>query len=103
MKIRDWLINKLAGDRLVVINATMLYKYFPIFADIEKKPIIENCKLVQHDQDTPFLVYANHIFDIKGTELKINTQYEDAYNEVIKDIEAEQTKQSSEIEEGTEQ
>ena len=40
-KLRKWLIMKLAGDRLVVLNATVLYKYFPIYADAKKNPIIE--------------------------------------------------------------
>ena len=77
---------KLAGDSLVILNATILYKYYPIFADDKKNPIIESNDIIPSEQDTPFSVFAKHIFKIEDNTLIVKEEYLDAYNKVILEI-----------------
>lgn len=98
MNIRKWLIRKLAGDRLVVLNAAILYKYYPIFADITKDPIIEDNALIKLDTDTPFNVYARHIFESKKDGgMDIDEKYKDAYKKVIEEITEKQKEKQLEL------
>jgi len=84
--LKKWLIMKLAGDTLVILNSTIIYKYYPIFADTTKNPIIEKNNVIKHDIDTPFNIYSNDIFETLDAELKIKDEYAEAYNSIVEDI-----------------
>jgi len=96
MKLRQWLITKLAGDTLVVLNAVVFYKYYPAFADPENKPIIDNCTFMQTESETPFHIYSSNMFDLTGKELNLKEKYMEAYDEVITDIKDQLAKLSEE-------
>jgi len=93
-KIKKWLIIKLAGDTLVVLNATILYNHFPIFADITTNPIIENNEMIKTKEITPFQVYASHIFERVDDTLNLKEKYLESYNNVVNTIIEEGTKES---------
>jgi len=105
MNIRKWLIKKLAGNRLVILNATMIYKYYPIFADTSKDPIIDENLFVQNTMESPFHLYARTVFEDSKKELKMKPEYLEAYNKHVAEIQKQldETKEKSETEEGTPQ
>lgn len=77
---------KLAGDMLVILNSTIIYKYYPIFADTTKNYIIEKNSIIKHTIDTPFQLYASYVFETVDDELKIKDDYKEAYNSIVKEI-----------------
>lgn len=83
---KKWLITKLAGDTLVILNATMIYKYHPIFADISNNPILENNTVVLSDTHTPFQIYDSNLFEIINNELVLKPEYKTVYESVINAI-----------------
>lgn len=88
--LRSWLVKKIAGDRLVILNATIIYKYFPVFADTDLKPIIDKCNFNKHDKVTPFAVYASHMFDKVDDSIELKPKYKEVYENVINEIVKEQ-------------
>jgi len=95
MNIRRWIIKKLAGDTLVILNATLLYKYFPIFADSTKNPIVDNNQIIKVETNTPFLIYDTKIFEMVDNELKIKDEYLESYNKAVKDIQSKMENQDN--------
>lgn len=101
MNIKKWLITKLAGDTTVILNTTILYNHYPIFADEKKKPIIAKNQVIKQDKVTPFSVYASHIFETVDGSLKLKEEYENTFEQVVKDInnKAQEDKEKKEFEE----
>ena len=85
-KLRKWLITLLAGDRLVILNATIIYKYYPVYADITKNPIIEKNDMINAELNTPFNVYAKHIFKVEDNNLIVKEEYREGYDKVVLEI-----------------
>jgi len=88
-KLKRWLIIRLAGDTLVILNATILFKHYPILANEENHPIIEKTNMQKFEKETPFRVYASDIFSIKDDEMCIKEEYQEIYNGIIKELNAE--------------
>ena len=86
MKIRNWIIKKLVGDRLVILNAAIIYKHYPIFADIEENPLIDCNIIIEHEVASPFQIYGASIFEIGNEELKFKDKYKESYNTAVQDI-----------------
>jgi len=84
--LRNWAIKVLAGDRLVLLNATVIYRYYPVFADVDLKPLIDKCNFNNHDKVTPFAVYASHMFDVVNDSIELKSKYKETYEQVINEI-----------------
>jgi len=82
-KFKKWLIMKLAGDTVVILNTAILYKYYPIFANTDFKPIVENNLIIPSNASTPFTIYDKRTFEIIGDELNIHEDSKKAYDEVV--------------------
>lgn len=86
INLKNWFIKKLAGDRLVILNATILYKHYPLFADEKENPLVDSNQLITTNHNTPFQIYASHTFETVDDNLKLKPEYEDSYNKVIREI-----------------
>lgn len=85
-KFKKWLIMKLAGDMLVILNSTIIYKYYPIFADTTKNYIIEKNSIIKNDMETPFQIYASAVFELVDGKLQTKAEYKEAYEAIIEEI-----------------
>jgi len=100
--LRNWAIKVLAGDRLVLLNATVIYRYYPVFADVDLKPLIDKCNFNNHDKVTPFAVYASHMFDVVDDSIELKSKYKETYEQIINEITSREDKvEVPEEEEGT--
>ena len=78
---------KLAGDTLVILNSTILHRNYPIFADPESNPIIENNEIIKVEVDTAFNIYDRGVFHIVDGDYTFKDLHKDTYEKAIKDLE----------------
>ena len=86
-KARKWLIKKLAGDTLVILNAAIIYKHHPIFADPKDDLLLDKNIIAHAENATAAQIFAANVFDNTDTsQIKLKPEYEKPYLEVVKSI-----------------